>query len=87
MAERTFLQGDADLWRRTGQAVPACTANACDQGRKQCPCPQDCRLPERDESVSPVFEGLLSRWSLLSAVVMVGSIAAFVLWLLPHIKT
>lgn len=38
MADRTFVQGDADLWRRTGQAVPAdmtarivnACANDCD---------------------------------------------------------
>ena len=76
--DRTLIPADPDLWRRTGHAVPACSG-ACSQGRQQCPCPDDCQLPDA-ESVSPVFEGLLSRWSLLSAVVMVGSIAAFVLW-------
>lgn len=75
-----LTETDRAALRAMGHDIPACTANACDQGRKPCPCPQDCRLPERDDSVSPVFEGLLSRWSLLSAVVTVGSIAAFVVW-------
>lgn len=77
MADRNFLQGDAEVWRRTGQAVPAehgaptAAAASTEIGAE----PE----PER-KSVSPVFEGLLTRWTLLSACVMVGAIAAFVLW-------
>ena len=33
-------------WRRTA-SQPACTG-PCHQGRAQCPCPENCRLPDDD---------------------------------------
>lgn len=49
MADRTLIPADPELWRRTGHAYPACTADACRSGRAPCPCPNDCRLPEADD--------------------------------------
>lgn len=28
--------------------VPACTADACGQGKRPCPAPEACQLPERE---------------------------------------
>jgi hypothetical protein len=65
---------------RTGRRVPG-LPNGCDyQGRYPQAAEACTEIGAEAYSVSPVFEGLLSRWSLLSAVVMVGSIAAFVVW-------
>ena len=36
---------DADM-RELRKPLPACTANACSSGRKPCPCPDACRIPE-----------------------------------------
>ncbi|MDI4633325.1 hypothetical protein J7U46_09725 [Pelomonas sp. V22] len=32
---------------------PACTADACDQGRKPCPCPEACRVAPRERRGNP----------------------------------
>ena len=45
-----------------GEAPPsraACTANACSSGRKPCPCPDACRVP--DNSVIGRVVGVLDR--------------------------
>lgn len=47
MADRILIEADADLWRRTGVAHPACSG-ACNQGRSACPCPEACQVPEID---------------------------------------
>lgn len=43
---RHFKPVDATLWERTGRAIPSCTADACGQDSRRCPCPDECRLPE-----------------------------------------
>lgn len=47
MADRILIEADADLWRRTGVAYPACSG-ACNQGRAECPCPEACEVPVSD---------------------------------------
>lgn len=47
MADRILIEADADLWRRTGVAYPACSG-ACNQGRSPCPCPEACEQPITD---------------------------------------
>lgn len=41
---------------------PACHADACDQGRKPCPCPESCAAMPTKERLGPV-KGW-ERWSL-----------------------
>ena len=56
---------------------PACTANACGSGRKSCPCPDACLVPE--ESAGSL---LVSRWVWIGAVLSViawGLVAGFIL--------
>jgi len=57
MAERNFVQVNADLWRRTGVAHPACSGGPCRQGRDPCPCPEACEQPsaEREATERAVF--------------------------------
>jgi len=56
MADRILIEADADLWRRTGVARPACSG-ACNQGRDPCPCPEACEQPsaEREATERAVF--------------------------------
>jgi len=56
MADRILIEADADLWRRTGVAHPACSG-ACNQGRDKCPCPEACEQPsaEREATERAVF--------------------------------
>lgn len=53
MADRIIIPADADLWRRTGVAYPAC-GGACNQGRSPCPCPEVCQVPEIDHHARAV---------------------------------
>lgn len=57
MADRILIEADADLWRRTGVAHPACSGGPCRQGRDPCPCPEACEQPsaERDATERAVF--------------------------------
>ncbi len=54
MADRILIEADADLWRRTGVAHPACSG-ACNQGRDKCPCPEACEVPATDAQERAVF--------------------------------
>lgn len=54
MADRILIEADADLWRRTGVAHPACSG-ACNQGRDPCPCPEACQVPDSDATERAVF--------------------------------
>jgi hypothetical protein len=73
-----FLYGSPAQVRRTGYA--ACATNACASGRRQCPTPDACRLPDGDARFGAI-EGLLS-WPALVIVVLVALCAAAVLlWL------
>lgn len=59
---------------------PACTAQACDQGKKDCPCPHACQLSEP----TPPRSMLASRWFWLAAIVCAllwAAVIAGLLWL------
>lgn len=73
----------ADAWPQRRGGVAACTANRCSSGKKACPCPDACRLPE-----GQARDYVGARWGLacmlVSAIVMVGlvlHVAARLGWL------
>ena len=77
--DEAFEQYQADHWKRSIDAAitrpmsyPACADGPCKQGRKVCPSPEACQLPERD--VGPSRGG----WGLVLAVLLVALILAVV---------
>jgi hypothetical protein len=73
-----FLYGSPTDVRRTGH--PACVTNRCASGRRQCPTPDACRLPEDDARFGAI-EGLLAWLALVTVVVVALCAAAVLLWL------
>lgn len=71
MADRILIECDADLWRRTGVAHPACSG-ACNQGRSPCPCPEACDVPATDADTRRVF------W--WTYIVLVVAVLAALFW-------
>ncbi len=62
---------------RVANTVPACLCNACECGRKPCPCPQMCVLPEQEAAP------FMHPSDLMVAVGAVAA-AAFLVWMEWH---
>lgn len=54
-----------------------CVANQCGQGRRQCPCPDACRLAERQDERRSAQ--MLAAWLLVASVALVAGCAFAVL--------
>lgn len=54
---------------------PSCTAGACQQGRKPCPCPQACQQPEPELAVSAARTAYILIVS--AAICAAGAMALF----------
>lgn len=64
------------LWHDTvdpGAARPACTSDACRQGRRPCPTPQACQRPEDDADDLP--GGALVLVIAIGLVAVVGGVS------------
>lgn len=59
-------------WHRTGSVRPCCTSDACHQGRRSCPTPAACEVPEPELPVTGARPLVLY---LLTAAVALGSAA------------
>ena len=69
-----------ESWPPRRASFPACTAQACHQGRTVCPCPDACRLYEdrpRDPLTRTEARCLVAVY-VLSAVAVVSAIAAVI---------
>ncbi len=62
------MSNDEQIWRR------ACMAEACQQGRKECPVPLACRIPEKP---LPLFAAD-DKASMAVAVVLVLAVAVVI---------
>ena len=60
------IPADPALWRRTGTAR-SCEADACESGRKPCPCPEACHIPVDPELRALVWRAYFA--ALIAAVV------------------
>jgi len=58
----------------------ACTSTGCHQGRKPCPCPDACRLADREAERRSAQ--MLAAWLLLTSVALVAGCAFAVLALI-----
>lgn len=58
-------------WHRTGSVKPACTADACHQGRRSCPTPQACALPDDDRPAGSARGLVLTLFALAVALASV----------------
>jgi hypothetical protein len=60
---------------RRADVIPSCTADACRQGRDECPCPEACELPDNmvSDPLSPaealllIVAASLGLWALVAA--------------------
>lgn len=71
--------------------MKACTANLCTQGRRACPCPQACELPEHCTAWSRAASTTSSRPStadtVIAAALHLAVVATAVMALVYIVKT
>ena len=59
--------------------IPACSSDACKQGRADCPAKQACLLPEPADK--PIVD-IVPKWLVLMAI---GALLAIIFWALPQL--
>lgn len=63
--------------KRAPNTLSACTADACQQGRAPCPCPQACRVPAEQDPAA-------SRWALATTSAATPAAHRVAVGLLAH---
>lgn len=58
-------------WHRTGSVTPRCTSDACHQGRRSCPTPQACALPDDSQPACSARGLLITLFALAVALASV----------------